>query len=427
MITAPGHITKTTTPRAVIPFYIYAGLCFLVATILLLFSSDAFQKHYFHPNILAITHLMAIGWGTMIIFGASHQLVPVIVEGKLFSEKLAYVTFGLAAVGIPLLVYGFFKFDMGIPAKWGGRLVVISILCYLINLGKTITKGKSKNVHAVFVFTGTVWLFLTAFFGLALVYNFTYPLMPHDSVHYLPLHVHAGVVGWFLLLVMGVGSRLIPMFLVSKYTNARLLWMIYGSINTTLISYVFIFYFVETKAWVILPGILLLLSIALFVMFCYKAYRFRIRKQIDVPMKVSLLSVLMMTMPIMLMFVIIFSVIVAAREKTSFIVAYGFMIFFGWITAIILGMTFKTLPFIVWNKVYHHQTFIGKAPNPKDLVHPLFLQLMTLCYITGFILFTTGILLTLSLLLQSGALLLLLTAISYNLNVFKIVTHRSAL
>src|SRR6185369_3672410 len=99
----------------------------------------------------------------------------------------------LAAVGIPLLVYGFFEFNMGAPSKWGGRLVVLALLCYLINLGKTIANGKSENVHAVFVFTATVWLFLTAFFGLALVYNFTYPLMPHDSTHYLPLHAHAGV------------------------------------------------------------------------------------------------------------------------------------------------------------------------------------------------------------------------------------------
>jgi hypothetical protein len=48
-------------------------------------------------------------------------------------------------------------------------------------------------------------------------------------------------------------------------------------------------------------------------------------------------------------------------------IAYGFIIFFGWITAIILGMTFKTLPFIVWNKVYHQQAGKGKTPNPKDL------------------------------------------------------------
>src|SRR5690348_13882373 len=114
-VAATNNITTTTTSyKAVLPFYLYAAFCFLVATLLLFFSSGSFLGHYFQPHVLAITHIMALGWGTMIIFGSSHQLVPVIIEGTLFSEKLAYISFILAAVGIPLLVYGFYTFNMGL-------------------------------------------------------------------------------------------------------------------------------------------------------------------------------------------------------------------------------------------------------------------------------------------------------------------------
>ena len=149
---------------------------------------------------------MALGWGTMMILGASHQLVPVLIEHSLYSNKLAYTSFLLAATGIPLLAYGFYVFDMGWPAKWGGRLVLLSILSYVINLLISISKSNGKNVHAIFILTASIWLFLTAFLGLALVYNFTFPYLPKETLQYLPLHAHAGVVGWFLLLVMGVGS-----------------------------------------------------------------------------------------------------------------------------------------------------------------------------------------------------------------------------
>ncbi|MBS1486630.1 MAG: cytochrome C oxidase subunit I [Bacteroidetes bacterium] len=424
MIVTPGSSTHTSS-RVVIPFYVYAALCFLLSAVLLLLSADVFQQHYFHPKILAITHLMAIGWGTMVILGASHQLVPVICEGKLYSEKLAYVSFALAAIGIPILVYGFFTFNMGNPAKWGGRFVVLAFLSYLINLGKTIANGKSENVHAIFVFTSVFWLFLTAFFGLALVYNFTYPLMPHDSLHYLPLHAHAGVVGWFLLLVIGVGSRLIPMFLISKYSNPKLLWVIYFGINGALISYIFIFYFVDNYIWTFVPGLLLLISILLFVRYAYQAFHYRIRKQVDDPMRLSLLSVTMAVLPIFLLIVIIVSMVVAAHEKTNVVLAYGFMIFFGWITAIILGMTFKTLPFIVWNKIYHNRAAFKNTPNPKDLVSSLLFKAMGLCYIIGFVLFIVGVLAPVSIyFLQGGALLLVFTAIFYNWNVMQILWHR---
>ena len=106
-MTLPTPLQKTTSHRVVVPFYVYGALSFLAACLLLLLSTDAFGGHPFQPRLLAITHLMALGWGVMIILGASHQLVPVLIEGALFSEKLAYGSFALAALGIPLLVYGF--------------------------------------------------------------------------------------------------------------------------------------------------------------------------------------------------------------------------------------------------------------------------------------------------------------------------------
>ncbi len=415
---------KTTPPAVVLPFYGYAALSFLLAAALLFLSAPAFINQYFHPHLLAIAHLMALGWGTMIILGASHQLVPVIVEGRLYSLTLAHASFFLAAAGIPLLVYGFYVFNMGWPAKWGGRLVLLALLAYLVNLGISMSKGKSENVHALFVFTATLWLFLTALLGLVLVYNFTYPLMPHDSVHYLALHMHAGVIGWFLLLVMGVGSRLIPMFLISKYKNDQLLKVIYYLVNSALLGFIVIYLYTRASELFFLPLLPLLLAITLFIYYCYRAYENRLRRQVDGQLKISLLSVGMLVIPLIFLFIIITSLLVSDREQTALVLAYGFLIFFGWITAIILGMTFKTLPFMVWNRVYHQRAILAQAPNPKDLFHHNVFKMMSAAYLAGVLFFTCGILLKEISLLRGGAILLLVTAGLYNGNVFKMLMHK---
>ncbi len=197
-------LVKNTSYKVVLPFYIYAALSFLVATILLFFSSSAFLQHYFHPKTLAITHLMALGWGTMMILGASHQLVPVLIEGRLHSNVLAWFSFVLAALGIPLLVYGFYNFDFGWPAQWGAILINSGVIFYLINIAISMVRSKKENVHAVFVFTATLWLLITTMVGLFLIYNFTHNILSKDSLAYLPLHAHLGIIGWFLLLVIGV-------------------------------------------------------------------------------------------------------------------------------------------------------------------------------------------------------------------------------
>ena len=422
--TGNTETTKTTSWKVVLPFYGYAAIAFFAATLLLLLSATDISNHYYHPHTLALTHIMALGWGTMIILGASHQLVPVLIEGKLYSNKLAYASFVLAATGIPLLTYGFYEFDMGWPAKWGGGLVISAILAYLINIAQSMTKSKHENVHAVFVFTAALWLLITAILGLLLIYNFTYPLLPKGSFDYLPFHAHIGIVGWFLLLVVGVGSRLIPMFLISKYNNIRQLWWICGLLNGGLLVFVFIFLDTGNRSLLSIPLLIVSAAIILFGNFCFKCYRQRIRKRVDEQMQVSLLSVLMMLLPVIFLVIIILLLALSPKENVSLVITYGFIIFFGWITAIILGMTFKTLPFIVWNKVYHHLAGKRKTPNPKDIFSNAVFKWMSVVYILGIALFTTGLLFHSNIILQFAAALLLLTSLLYNWNVMKLLMHK---
>ncbi|GAA4751116.1 cytochrome C oxidase subunit I [Flavisolibacter ginsenosidimutans] len=423
VVNTNNNLVQNTTHKVVIPFYVYAGLSFLTATVLLFLSDNAFTQHYFQPRTLAITHTMALGWGTMIILGASHQLVPVLIEAKLFSNALAYASFVLAAIGIPLLIYSFFQFQFNGIAQAGAVLINAAVVCFVLNLAASILKSKNKNVHAVFVFTASVWLLATTVMGFLLVFNFTKNILPKDSVRYLSLHAHIGLVGWFLLLVMGVGSRLIPMFLISKYDDAKTLWLIYFLVNGALISFIVLFFSAVDSFFYTVPLTAVLLALLLFANYCREAYKQRIRKQVDKQVKISLLSVAMMLLPLIFLAALI-ALLLFSFANTKLVLAYGFSVFFGWLTAIILGMTFKTLPFIVWNKVYHNRAGLGKTPNPKDLFSESLFQKMGLAYLAGFGLFTAGILLGNTIVLQIASVLLFITAALYNVNILKMLRHK---
>lgn len=418
-------ISKTTSYKVVLPFYIYAGISFLVASLFLFAYSEVFLNHYYQPKILAITHIMALGWATMLILGASHQLVPVFIEGRLYSDKLAYLSFLLLAVGVPVLVYGFYTFDMNIPAQLGGIFVVFAVLTFLINLAVSILKSNRDNIHAMFVITATFWLFYTVLLGLILVYNFNTDLLPDHSLHFLSLHAHSGILGWFLLLIVGVASRLIPMFLISKYTNDRLLWWIYAVINVALILYQCIFIFFDNGLSLFIPVIMILIAISLFVFYCIRAFQNRMRNKLDEQMKISLISVAMMLF-LILLFIIIISMLCFSEVKPSLVLTYGFLIFFGWLSSLMLGMTFKTLPFIVWNKVYHHRAVFGNTPSPKELFEHTIFKIMCIIYLIGFSIFAIGIILASPYLLKIGAFLIIITSILYNINVFKIILHKAS-
>ncbi|HEY5463980.1 MAG TPA: cytochrome C oxidase subunit I [Hanamia sp.] len=421
--TANTGLAKNTSYKVVLPFYLYAGLSFFIATVLLIFSSSAFLQHYFHPHTLAITHLMALGWGTMMILGASHQLVPVLIEGKLYSNTLAYLSFAFAAIGIPLLVFGFYHFDFGWPAQWGAIFINAAIIFYLINIGISMVESKKENVHAVFVFTGTLWLLITTIVGLFLVYNFTFNILSKDSLSYLPLHAHLGIIGWFLLLVIGVGSRLIPLFLISKYSNNKLLWWIYSLINFALISFIIFFLYIKITWLYFFSLAAIAAALMMFGYYCYHAYHERLRKKVDYQVRISLLSVFMMTLPLIFLGIVIL-LLLFSIDNYHLIITYGFCIFFGWITAIIFGMTFKTLPFIVWNKVYHDKAGLRKTPNPKELFSDKIFLGMGISYLAGFVLFATGVLISNELTIRIASVLLLIAAVLYNGNVWKAASHK---
>lgn len=416
---------KNTSHKVVVPFYGYAALSFLVATILMLINVSAFTQHYFNPHTLAITHTMALGWGTMIILGASHQLFPVMIEGKLHSNILAYLSFAFAAIGIPVLVFAFYEFDMGKLAILGGLLINLSVISYLTNLGLSIYHSKSKNVHAVFAFTSVLWLFATTLLGLLLVWNFSSNILSTNSINLLSLHAHLGIIGWFLLMIIGVGSRLIPMFLISKYENQKRLWLVYYLINVGLISFILLFFLSVKIGFYLIPISLIAIGVLIFGNHIYRSYLKRIRKKVDEQVKISMLSVVLTLVPILVLLAIV--IILSNVNSLQLVMLYGFTIFFGWITTIILGMTFKTLPFIIWNKVYRSIAGLGKTPNPKELFNNTVFIVTGVSYLLGFIIFGWGIVQSNILFLNIGAVFLLITAALYNFNVFKILFHKAKL
>ena len=423
MITATQNTngTATTPYRAVVPFYAYAALCLLATCIILFFSAEEFTGHYFQPRVLAVTHLMALCWATMIILGASHQLVPVLIESELYSDRLAIIIFLLAAAGIPLLAFAFFTFNMGLPLITGGVLINLAVITYVINLGLSFTKKHNSGIQALFIFTSSLWLLLTTLLGLLLAINFTQQILQKDSLHFLSLHAHIGLAGWFLLLVTGVASKLIPMFMISKHEDNSLLQGIYLLINAGIISFVVQFQYFNGTAY-LLPVLLITSAIALFGYYCFCCYKKRIRKRIDRPVKLSLASVAVLFFALLILFII--SGVFLRETHQRLVMVYGITIFFGWLTAIIFGMTFKTLPFIVWNKLRLNDPTSTKANDPRVLFKENDFRLMSIAYLGGLVLLVIGVCTSVSIIIKISSLFLIFAAIMYNKSVWMMLLRK---
>ena len=89
-----------------------------------------------------------------------------------------------------------------------------------------------------------------------------------------------------------------------------------------------------------------------------------------------------------------------------------------------MGQTYKTLPFIIWLKVYRGRIGKVKLPLPKDLFSEKVAIAQLWLFALGFLLLLTGISSTTNCLVSTGGTVLFLSVALYNYNVLKIIFHK---
>lgn len=192
------NIGKSPKNSAVLPFYGAGAVFFLMLSILMFAASNRFQDHFFQAQTLALVHAAALGWGTMIIFGAAYQLMPVIFESELYSSKMAFVSFLFLLSGCISLVASLWYFKIGLTMIGGGVLVLIAIILYNLNVFKTAS-STNLTVQKLFLLASAFWLLITASIGVLLAINLYTPYIPVNHFEILKLHAHIGFVGWFAI------------------------------------------------------------------------------------------------------------------------------------------------------------------------------------------------------------------------------------
>ena len=412
------------SPTVVVPHFIFGGLTLLITALLIVFHPEAFTQHFFNAPLLSITHLLALGWITMIIFGALYQLLPVIMEVKLYSEFLAKFSFVFLAVGTVLLGAAFWRLSFGLLMLVAATFVVLSVTSFLINVLLTAKTSQKKIIERTFIICSAFWFLFTVLAGLTLAVNLMYPFLKVSHIELLKLHAHAGIVGWFIQLVIGVSVKLLPMFMVSHSVSTKRLYYTLYFVNIGLLSGIISLYF-QFKPVLLGSSLLVVTGIVIYLYFLLKSYKKRVKKQLDIGMKQTMLSFGILVIPLFLILILLFNFSVLKTFTLPLSIAYGSAIIIGFVTSLVMGQTYKTLPFIVWLKVYRGR--VGKVvlPLPKDLYSEKIATTQTWLFATGFGILLTGISTTIEELIVAGGAGLLLSTLLYNFNLLKIVFHKA--
>jgi len=403
---------------AVLPFYGTGAVFFAVLAVLLFRVAGELTGHHFNPHLLALVHIAALGWGTMVIFGAAYQLLPVICERDLYSVPFAVASYVMLSLGTLLLVWSFWMFEVGALMITGGSLVVSAALLYTINTSATAALHQHSSVQRAFMVSSALWLLITTIIGLLLAINLRVTFIPRNHLDMLKLHAHAGLAGWFLQLISGVSTKLVPMFLLGKSKREWLLYVALILQNAGLILFLSDGYFNPVTSKMLTYAGIVALGTFAWLIYLADAYRNRLRRKVELLMKHAAVSFACLVVGFVLLPVAYF---VADTRWTSL---YGTFLFLGWITAIILGKTFKTLPFIVWSNHYRHLTGKVNVPLPKQLYSERLTVYQFYVYLAAFVLLVAGMVTNCTALIRVALIAWIILAALYVVNVAKTIFHK---
>jgi len=408
----------------VVPHFIFGAFSLIVLAVMLVLADTNVLEAYFNSKLLAITHMAVLGWATMIVFGALYQLIPVVFETSLYSEKLAKVTFWLSAFSVLFLTYSFWVGAFSTLLVYASVCMFISLFLFVVNVLLSYKNSKLKNIKSKFIITAVLWLTVTELIGTLIAFNFRFNFLSSIHLHYLKIHASVGLIGWFVLLIIGVGSTLIPMFLISHQLNEKKLTKSYYLINTGLILLVVNWFLLNLEFLNFIATPLIIVGVLFFISFIFDSFKKRLRKKLDIGMQYSMLSMAAVFVPFILVGILFFGFKVEIDLLYRITTFYGFSIIFGFITTLILGQTYKTLPFIVW--LYKYKKLVGKVktPLPREMYSPLIAKLQIFTYFIFIVASIIGLLLNEILAIRVGAYALFIVAILYNINIYKIILHK---
>ena len=184
---------------------------------------DILATYHYNQYVVAVTHLFTLGFICSIVMGAMYQLVPVALETRLYSEKLAKWQFVFHVVGFTGMVWKFWVWDMTAVGHYGSVMAVGAGL-FVYNIARTLWQVPKWNVVAGGVASALAWFSLTILAGLYLVAAKCWNFSPFDPMAQMHAHAHLGGIGFFLMMIVSVSYKLLPMFALSQLQDERRAW-----------------------------------------------------------------------------------------------------------------------------------------------------------------------------------------------------------
>jgi cbb3-type cytochrome oxidase subunit 1 len=401
-------------------YFIVAQAAFLTALFWLPFRVSDLLDFYYQGHDLAFTHLLTLGWITMTIMGASFQLVPVALETSLYSERMARWQFWLMLIGIAAMV-GHFWIGRHPGMASGAALILIAVILFLINMGRTLWQLAGWDVIAMHVAAALAYLAATAVLGNLMALDKIFDFLGGQVLRTIHAHAHLAGIGWVTMMIFGAGYKLIPMFSLSELGQERLAHWQFWTLNVGLIG--LFWSLLLQSAWAVPFALLIALAIGLFLWKIRVVLRTRRRPRLDWGLRHALSAMIYLLIVTILGVWLSTGWVPSEEFGARLAFGYGVLALLGWTSVMIIGMMYKIIPFLVWHHRYSDLVGLRPVPPATQFLGERLPRIEFWLLHTGILVTVVGLVFESAFLAQVGAIVLGLAGVAFALALSRIYRH----
>ncbi|MDF2630032.1 MAG: hypothetical protein K0R39_3863 [Symbiobacteriaceae bacterium] len=410
----PDTIIPERAPHLWVPLrFFLGGLLSLAALLITAYQKAPLLAHDYLHNAatLAVTHLFTLGLGGMVVMGALYQMVPVLLYSTLFSERLANIHLAVHGIGLTLMVTGFRRWNTILIAT-GGGLVLTGALLFACNLGLTFRKAERWNWHGAFMPVAVLFYIATLIWGFVLALNQRYGFIGEVEGAALTGHLTLGFLGWFSLMIVSAGLKLVPMFAPAKTLPPRLVAATGGGLAAGVLAILAGLWLGRPLLWA--GYVLSAAALLTYTGLIGYTYLHRRTGPLDFSIRFSLTAAGCLVPPIL-------ALPWAPREWQA---GLTFLFVLGFIGGTILGMLLRIIPFMVWlHRFRNREHKQEKVPFLHELFQPRFAWTALLTWFPAVLLISLGVALEQGLLITAGAIIGMIGLAAYGWALRQILHH----
>ena len=350
-------------------FFLSAPLFALLAALLALWFGPSLLASRWQPPVLALTHLMTLGFLGMAMVGAMMQLLPVVAGSPVTRPVGVARAVHLLLIPGVLLLAGGFLLGMPLPMRLAMALLATGFMIFIAAAGLSLWRAPSGNPTMIGLRFAVAGLSVTVVLGLILASNYGWDWWLIERVRLTNLHLTWGLLGWVGMLVVGVSYQVVPMFqLTPAYPKPMTRWLS-GMLFLLLLSRSATFLLPEGRAQELAALVLALSIVAAFAVFASVTLRLqfqRRRKQSDVTLLFWRFGMTCLLLALILGLAGQALPAWAGAQRVDFMMAFLFIA--GFAVSVVNGMLYKIVPFLIW---FHLQSLlmgVVKVPNMRQIM-----------------------------------------------------------